>query len=84
MNIFDTDPIAEFDKIMTDAGFRVKPFIKSKPVVEDWEDEFDEKFDYRKYNEDDSFFTILDKFDYNPASIEQIKDFIRKVISERY
>lgn len=47
-----------------------------------WESDFDKKFDYRPYNEGDSWYTILDKKDYNPASLEQIKDFIRHSVQE--
>lgn len=53
---------------------------KPKAKPNGWEEEFDKKFDYRKYNQDDSFCTILDTHDYNPASPEQIKDFIHQAI----
>ena len=49
----------------------------------DWAKRFDELFDYRHYDDqNEKWASILDRKDYNPASPEQIKDFIRKELAD--
>lgn len=55
----------------------------SNSTQNDWEKRFDELFDYRHYDDqNEKWASILDRKDYNPASPEQIKDFIAKELAD--